>query len=231
MIITDKFLGDGEYYKEVTEKDTIYLHHTAGSHRPDWVIAGWDADDTIDPTTKKKKPRAVATSFVIGGIAINNDNTFDGTIYRAFDEQYWAHHIGSTNANNKTLNKKSIGIEICNYGPITKSKDGKFYNYVNGLVPKDHVIELEKPFRGYKYYHKYSDNQIAAVKFLIQHLISKYPKIKKTTPLVNFDGFELNNDVINGVKYGIVSHSNIRKDKFDISPQPNMINMLKNLYI
>jgi hypothetical protein len=40
--------------------------------------------------------------------------------------------------------------------------------------------------------------------------------------------FEYNTLTLNGYP-GIWSHGNIRQDKFDISPQPNLIAMLKSL--
>lgn len=229
MNITDKFLEKGEYYQEVFEKNVFYLHHTAGGHRADWVIHGWDTDDTVDKEGKKT-PRSVATAYVIGGLSTRdkNDTAFDGKIYRCFDEKYWAHHLGTSYRNNRQLNKNSIGVEICNYGPLTKGKDGKFYTYVNSIVPDDMVIELEKPFRGYKYYHKYTDKQIEATKELILFVKQKYPKIELRTPLVTVDGFEIHDGAKVGAS-GVFSHSNVRTDKFDMSPQPNLIAMLKEV--
>ena len=37
-IIKQQYLEGDEYYSNKTNKKTIVLHHTAGSHRPDWVI-------------------------------------------------------------------------------------------------------------------------------------------------------------------------------------------------
>jgi len=42
MEIKKQFLPENEYYPTNSTKHTIILHHTAGSHRPDWVIYGWD---------------------------------------------------------------------------------------------------------------------------------------------------------------------------------------------
>jgi hypothetical protein len=230
MQTIDKFLGDGEYYKEEFEKNTIYLHHTAGAHRADYVIAGWDIDDTVDAKTGKKVPYAVATAFVVGGLSTRDpkDNSFDGKIYRAFDEKYWAHHLGATFPNNRQLNKNSIAIEICNYGPLKKGKDGLFYTYVNTVVPANQTIELSKPFKGFTYYHAYTDKQIAATKEFILAMKAKFPKIVLKTPLLTVDGFELNDKAKTGVP-GIYTHTNVRNDKFDIYPHPKMIAMLTEI--
>lgn len=230
MKVIDKFLAKDEYYEEIAEKTIIYLHHTAGSHRPDWVISTWDTDDTVDAKTGKKIPYHIATAFVMGGISTRNpnDNTFDGVIYRAFDDKYWANHLGTTFANNKQLNKQSVALEICNYGPLKLSTDGKYYNYVNGLVPPEQVIKLDKPFRGFIYYHAYTDKQIAATKEFILAMKEKYPKIELKTPLLTVEGFELNDKAKAGVP-GVFSHTNVLQSKFDLSPQPKMIEMLKSI--
>lgn len=229
MQITDKFLEKGEFYDETFEKTIFYLHHTAGGHRADYVISGWDTDDEVDKTGKKTA-RSVATAFVIGGLGTRQaDSTeFDGKVYRCFDDKLWAHHLGTTQANNRTLNKVSVAVEICNYGPLKKGTDGKFYTYVNSIVPANMVCELAQPFRGYKYYHKYTDKQIASTKELILAMKAKYPKIELKTPLLTVDGYEMNEAAKKGVS-GIFSHSNVRTDKFDMYPDSRLINMLKSI--
>jgi N-acetyl-anhydromuramyl-L-alanine amidase AmpD len=229
MQVIDQFMEKGEYYTDVFEKNTIYLHHTAGGHRPDWVIKSWDTDDVVDEKVGKKNVRVVATAYVIGNKSTRNtEQQFDGAVYRAFDEKLWAHHLGTTFANNKKLNQQSIGIEVCNYGPLKKGADGKFYTYVNSVVPDDQVCELDKIFKGYKHYHLYTDKQIQALKDLILALKAKYPKIEMRTPLLTVEGFELNDNAKKGVA-GIYNHTNVRADKFDMSPQPKLIKMLKEI--
>lgn len=225
MNIKDQILGEGEYYKDIVKKDTIFIHHTAGGHRPDWTISAWDKDD--DTTTKK--PRVVGTQYVIGGKSITDGNTdFDGVVYRALDDKFWIHHLGTTFANNKLLNQKCIGIEVCNYGQLTCSKDGIFLNYVNKQVPADQVCTLATPFRGFKYYHKYTDKQIAALKELILQIKQTHPSISLKNILTTPAGFEFNADACAG-KPGIWSHTSVRKDKNDMCPQPNLLAMLATL--
>lgn len=229
MIFTDKILSVGEYYKEIVEKDTIFIHHTAGSHRPDWTIDGWAHD-----RTKAGGQLAVATAYVIGGISTtDNDASFDGKIYRAFDDKYWAHHLGLQYANNKILNAKSIAIEICNYGPIVKGSDGTFFNYVKKPVPANMVIKLEKPFRGYDYWHKYTDAQLASLKALLLDIAARYQKVDIRAGLKLFihqgaPAFEVNGGALKGVS-GVWSHSSVRSDKFDVYPNPQLIELIKSL--
>jgi hypothetical protein len=170
MNIIKNYLPEDEYFPEITDKKSIVLHHTAGSHRPDWVISSWDRDKT-----KGGKSLRVATHYVVGGKSTRDGNTdWDGVIVEAFDLKNWAHHLGTKNSNNSLLNKQSIGIEICNYGPLTKSQNGQFFTYVNSLVPEEDVIDLGRNFRGYRYYHNYTDKQIESIKYIIYSLSEKY---------------------------------------------------------
>lgn len=229
MTIVDHLLTPEEYYREVFEKTSLYWHHTAGSHRPDWTIDGWERDRTKSGARLK-----VATSYVIGGIdRQTKDAKYDGVIYRAFDDKLWAHHLGMKTANNDTLNKHSIGIENCNYGPLTKTRTGEFITYVNTAVPADMVIDLGKPFRGFQYYHKYTDKQLVELKDLTLDIVKRHPKIDPKKGLVEMidkgaNAFEINLAAVQG-KPGLWSHSSVRSDKFDMYPSPQLIELIRKL--
>jgi hypothetical protein len=168
--IKKQYLEGDEYYSNKTDKKTIVLHHTAGSHRPDWVFSSWDRD-----RTKGGRPLRVATQFVIGGKSTRDGNTdWDGVVVQGLPVEQWAHHLGTKNSNNRKLNEQSIGIEICNYGPLVKSVKGEYFTYVNSKVPEEDVIDLGKNWRGYRYYQKYTDKQIESVKFLIEKYSLEY---------------------------------------------------------
>jgi hypothetical protein len=223
-------LAKGEYYEEAVKKDTIWLHHTAGGHRPDWTISGWNADKA-----KNGGKLPVATAYVIGGLSTDGkDASWDGVICNCFPDKFWAHHLGLSTPNNTSLNKRSVGIEICNYGPLKLSADGKYYNYVNKPVPADMVVKLETPFQGYTYYHKYTGRQISALRDLLLDLAKRYaidlgaglkPMLLKGQ---GSKAFLMNEDAKNG-KPGLWTHTNVRKDKFDCSPQQDLIDMILSL--
>ena len=130
--IYDNLLTDEEYYKDETSKNTIFLHHTAGGSRPDWTIGSWEKDfqkdddgNAILDSNGNPKPLRVATSYVIGRKSSTSQETFwDGRILKAFDDKYWAYHLGISK-NSMNMNSRSIGIEICNYGPLTLRKIGR----------------------------------------------------------------------------------------------------------
>lgn len=230
MKIVDCLLPDEEYYKELTKKDTIYLHHTAGGHRPDFSINGWDKDKLPDGRVLH-----VGTSYVIGGLSTTDgDANYNGKIYKAFDDKFWAHHLGTSYQNNLNLNKKSIGIEICNYGPLKLGKDGQYYNYVNKPVPKAQTVELASEFKKYKVYHRYTNEQLNATKELIKDICVRHnidPRMGlqhaiKTEGVAKAFGIQVSAQI---GRPGIWTHVNVIDSKYDCFPQSEFIDMILSL--
>lgn len=234
LTIYDHLLKDEEYIKDIKPKNTIWLHHTGGGSRPDWTIDGWEKDFKKDKTGKpildsngNKIPLQVGTPYVIGRkSSTTNDSVWDGKILRAFDDKYYAYHLGISSRNSEELNYCSIPIEICNYGPLTKGKDGRFYNYVYKPINDSDVVKLDKPFNGYEYYERYTDAQLESTRKLIIYLINKYAIIIEGK-IYNEKWFEYNEKWF--TPGGIRSHSQVRRDKYDIFPQKEMIQMLNSI--
>lgn len=216
MNILDYPLPSGQFAAEATKKDTIYLHHTAGGHRGPGVIDWWAKDNA----------GRIATAYVIGGLSTrDNDAKFDGKIYRAFDDKFWAHHLGIKAANNPALNKKSVGIEVCNYG-MAKPNGSKFLSYVNNDIPVEMVYRLPAAWRGFQHYHRYTELQLKALKWLIQDIANRHNiQVKRSWSLKDF---EISADALAG-KPGLWMHCNVRRDKWDMHPQPELIDMLNSL--
>lgn len=237
LTINKYFLPDGEYYTGSIPK-YIFLHHTAGWNNPYKTIDSWGRD------TRGK----IATEFVIGGQSIEADEfKYDGELLQSFPEGGWAWHLG-TGRNSVHIN--SVGIELNNFGYLTKggyrekingirkwiNKDSeKYYTYSGVEVHPSQIIKLDKPFRGYTHWHKYSDKQIETLRKLIIYIserdninmIEGLPSLIKKKGISAFDYIK---DLKNGkIKGGVWSHTNVRLDKFDVSPQPNLIDMLINL--
>lgn len=215
MNILNYPLNKGQYIEEVTAKKQIYLHHTAGNESGKGVVNWWNTNAD-----------RIATSYVITGKAIGET---DGQIIKCFEDKFWAYHLGLKqemfSANNipyQSLDKISIGIEICNWGQLTLKKDGKYYNYVNREVTD--VIKLDKPFKGYSYWHNYTDAQITSLKALLLHLKAKY-NINVT---YNDDIWNISKRALLGVN-GVFTHNSVRKDKVDVYPHPKLIEMLKSI--
>lgn len=210
VIKTDCQMPDAQYIKQTTPKSQIFLHFTAG---------GPSAKNTINYFNSD--PVQVATAYVIDGLS--------GDIYQAFNPDYWAFHLGIKNTNGK-LDKASIGIEICAFGPLIKK--GELYyawpgNYTTTTINPENVYTLDKPFRGYNYYFKFTEKQIENLEKLLIFLIEKY-KIKVQDSYTE-EWLEYNQELINNCLPGIWSHSNVRKDKFDIYPDTRLFEMLNRI--
>lgn len=221
--IKEHLLRAGQFINSVTKKTYIFIHHTAGWNNPYAVIDDWNSDAR----------GAIGTHYVIGGPSIKGDLKFDGEIVRCISERNHAYHLGGNLPSKLTTD--SISIELCNFGQLTQ-RNGKFYTYTNAECPKNQVLELPKSFRGHKFWHKYSNAQIQALKDLLIDIgkrngisISKgLPTLLKTQD--PYIALELNSNLCKGIiNDGIWSHTNVRLDKVDIFPQPEMINMLKSL--
>ena len=213
-------LSPNQYLRTITAKAQIYLHHTAGNSSAVNTARFWNGNED-----------RIATSYIIGGRVKNSSTEKDGDIVELFDTQYWAYHLGlkqevfsEKKIAYQSLDKISIGIEICCWGQITKMADGIYRNYVNGIVPPEEVIELPTAFKGYKFWHNYTDAQIESLKSLLQYLCDKH-KIDKT---YRDDIFGVTERALRG-ENGIFTHNSVRKDKVDIYPHPKLIEMLKTL--
>jgi len=219
MKLTQTPFPASQYLAEEYPKAQIYLHHTAGNANPFGVFTGWASN-----------PERIATCVSIGGKPGTNANWEDGEVVQGFSSKFWAYHLGlkestfqSAGVPYKSLDKISIGIEICNWGQLT-ARDGKFYNYVNREVPEEEVCYLNQPYKGFKYFHNYTDAQIAAVKDLLLLWKQRY-----NIPLTyNPDIWDITPRALRG-EAGVFTHNSVRRDKVDIYPHPKMIQMLQSL--
>lgn len=230
--INDCILGDDDYIKSETKKETIWIGHTNGGSRPDWTINGWQNDFERDKKGNftfdkigNKIPIKVASAYVVGRKSSSSgSDLWDGKILRAFDDKYWAYSLSLDSPRNGELNSKSISIEICNYGALTIGKDGTFYNCVNKPIMESEVTEVD--FGGYKYWEKYTDSQLESTRRLILFIKNKWG-IEIQSGIYNETWFDFNKTWLeNG---GIRSKSQLDKSKFDIFPQKEMMQMLDSL--
>lgn len=218
LVIKSSLLSSGQYVNTKSTKDFIVLHHTAGWDNPYNTISSWNRDSR----------GRVATEFVIGGKkCTDGTSTYDGEIVRAFPEGYWAYHIGANGGSN--MDKRSVGIETCDFGHI---KDGK--TYAGSVCQPQQIVTLDKKFRGYQQFHRYSDKQLESLRKLLIYIANRdnidlhkgiYEWIKKQGAAA----FDFQSDAYYGKVKGMVTHANIRKDKEDMFPQPELIDMILSL--
>ena len=189
-----------QYRGEVTPKDLIVLHFTAGT-TAEAAMAWW-----------KQTPERVATAFIVD---------VDGQILQAFDPKFWAPHLGIIGDNNVT-DRRSIGIEIVNPGPL-RLKGQMLYWWPPamqfgtpycGVGEISKYVKLETPWRGERYFAAYPEPQVVAVCELVRDLCEKF-QIPSTIPAEEIRGehspFFKSWD-------GIAGHHNYRKDKSDPGP-------------
>jgi len=218
LIINQKYMDKDEYLAGPTKKEYLFLHHTAGGHDPYGVVKMWNND------TRGR----IGTEFVLGGqSAFNGNDLYDGVIVQAFPEGAYGWHLGNNGSD--YMHSHSVGIEVCNFGYI---KDGK--TYTGQKADPKQIVELTKPFRGYKFWHRYSDKQLSTLKALILH-IAKRDNIDVRKGLVEeikkkgAAGFEWNENAFYGKVKGMWTHTNTRKEKVDMFPQQELMDMLLSL--
>jgi len=186
--------NDSYYYKYgKTKKTKICIHFTVGY-----------IDSDINVLTKKDNK--VSVQYLIDS---------SGNIYNLFNDEYWSYHLGpKCIGGNKKMSMSTIGIELCNYGPLTK-KNNKFYDVYGNLFTKDENDVLACEYRGQKYFCKLDNEQKDALVKLLKYLTKKH-NIKYEFLMSN-ETFKTAQDAISF--NGIYTHANVRPDKFDLPTQ------------
>lgn len=218
LVVNRHFLPTGEYKSGPTNKEYIFLHHTAGWHNPYNCIDQWGRDNR----------GAVATEFVLGGPSVKgNDTKYDGEMVQAFPEGGYGWHLGKNGSQH--MHTHSVGIEVCNFGYVVNGK-----TYAGTIVDDSQIVTLDKPFRGHKTWHRYSDKQIEQLEKWMKFIGERDGiDIRAGLPsLIKEKGaaaFEFNEDAYYGKVKGTWTHTNTRKDKFDLFPQQELMDMLVSL--
>ena len=226
LVIDRQYLDKDEYVRDYGKIEPLgfFLHHTAGWDNPYNTVSQWNKD----------KRGRVATQYCMGGSNVKGKTKHDGVVVECFPNNYLGWHLGKVG--NFKISKLSGGVELNNFGYLTKKGD-KYYTYVNTEVKPEYVCDLGYKFRGHQYWHAYTDKQIESLRLLILHLRDIYPKMDLVNGLPKLlkdgvhpkDAFEFNADAYNAKQFGLWTHTNVRKDKFDCFPQPELVEMLKQL--
>lgn len=218
-------MADDEYFLGPHQPEYIFYHHTAGWHNPYQTVNNWNYD------TRGK----IGTEWVIGGPSIRDGSKqFDGQVVKCMPDGAWAWHLGRVD---RYMHTNSVGIEVCNFGPLTQTGHG-FKTYAGQWVDDSQICDLGQQWRGHRYWHKYSDAQLEALRDLTLHIALRN-EIDVSSGLQGWINELDENEQANAFDYsqaakkgnvkGLLSHSNVRRDKTDMSPQPALINMIKSL--
>jgi N-acetyl-anhydromuramyl-L-alanine amidase AmpD len=194
-------LPRSQFNDDVTTKDLIVLHFTAGGSAKS-AFSAWTSNAV-----------AVATAYLVD---------VDGQIYETFDPSRWAFHLG-IKATHKH-DRRSIGIEIANVGPLKLSPqdpnvlnwwppEEKFLTKFCGIVDTDKYVKQR--YRNFDFYAAFPEAQVESVVQLVHQLCDRFNITRAIPPqqkraefdMAFFDDFK-----------GIATHSNFRSDKSDIGP-------------
>lgn len=199
-------LPESSFFRQRVPKDLIVLHATASS-----------AARGVFETWKNPANGRVATAYVVER---------NGRIFELFPPDCWAYHLGMKVRNPGHYNdRRSIGIEIVNPGPLRPDPEGgDTLNWWpdNFRKPWCLVAEEEKyvrrEYRGYKYYASYTPAQEAAVRQLVDWLCSRFGIPRLLPRVAQREAFDP--DAFCKFR-GIASHQNFRPDKLDVGPAWN----------
>jgi hypothetical protein len=213
-------LDADQYLKKPGKNEYFFLHHTAGGANPYTCIDHWNRDSR----------GRIATEFVLGGQDYKSGNAdYDGIMVQAFPEDGYGWHLGKTGSG--YMNKHSIGLEICSIGYL----DNEDRSYVGSKAIASQIISLDEVFRRKLKWHKYSDDQIEEIHKLILYIqerdqidmrLGLQQFIKKYGPT---NAFEFQEDAYYGKIKGLLSHTNVRKTKMDVYPDPRLIDVIMSI--
>ena len=214
-------LPENEYVKKETSKKFIVNHHTAGRENPYKTVDHWARDNR----------GRVGTNYVIGGVSTDGTNIeYDGKILRSIDDEYYGWHIGA--GGSFYLKEHSLSIEVCSAGGL-RNINGVWRTWFNEEVENSQVCELKKPFRGYRAFQKYSEEQLKSLKAVWIYLANKH-NIDIRQGMQNWllngkNSFEWNIEAYSGKVEGMLNHTNLRKDKSDMFPQPELLDLIRSI--
>lgn len=200
----------GYYYDTVHAKERIVLHVTVGG------LPG-------DIRTLTRHDYHVSVPFVIAR---------DGTIYQLFSSTFWSGHLGKEAVGNATANaqdKRTIGIELSNYGPLDRRSNRLETTYGDtycALTQTSAYQQLTSTFRGKAYFASFTDAQYDSLAVLLRYLTAQHRIPRQFLPEAN--RFQTRNEVLNF--RGIVSHVNYRASgKWDIGPAFDWARLIRDV--
>jgi|TARA_B100000768_G_scaffold178849_1_gene195362 hypothetical protein len=211
-------LPEGEYVKEISPKSWIFIASNNGQHSPYRVIDTWANDQR----------GRIGAHYVIGGLPTNIDKDIevdenDGKILQAIKDEYRGYHLGKVKSTK--MIKGSISIELCSAGHLTE-ENGKYFTWYNQEVHPSQVVRLDQPYRGHRYFHKYSQKQLDALKALLLLLTEKHNIESSVDYLTSDTYFNPSRGLVNSKQHGIFTRDMVNPKSINISPQKELLDIL-----
>lgn len=190
-------LTEKNYHKEVYDKTQIIIGHTYQKgmlHYANWIYR-------LNGKNKK------TANFTI---------TKEGTIYQHYDPIYYSSFV------NQQQDKASISIILENLGWFKKdTMVDRYVDWLGNSYRKNNEEVLNKRWRNYSYWDRYSNEQMKSLTDLISSLCQSY---NITKDFVGHNVFDENVDLFKGITF----RSNYYQESTDVSPAFDM-EILKNI--
>jgi len=177
-------LNETNYYQEVYTKTQIVIGHTGRKdmrHFDTWL-------------NRRNGNYKKTANFTIDK---------DGTIYQHFDPKYYSDFLGIDQ------DRCNVSIVLVNPGWLTLTENNVYVDWLGHIYSKDNV--LDKNWRDYRYWHKYTEDQLLSLKELINHLCEIFNINEK---IISTNVYDENVDIFKGVTF----RSNYSKNFTDVSP-------------
>jgi|LakMenEpi03Aug12_release.lakeMendotaPanAssembly.Ray.scaffolds.fasta_scaffold05410_13 hypothetical protein len=198
MIDTETYkLTDSNYHKEVYDKTQIVIGHTFQKNMLHYV--GW-----VYRLNGKNKKTA---TFTI---------TKEGKVFQHYDPIYYSTFI------NNQQDRASISIVLENMGWFKKdSMVDRYVDWLGNSYRKNSEEVLNKRWRNYVYWDRYTKEQMESLTDLLTKLCQKYDISKD---FIGHNVFDENVDLFKGITF----RSNYYQESTDVSPAFDM-EILKNI--
>lgn len=188
-------LTENNYYKNVYEKTQIVIGHNSRKdmrHYYGWV------------NRRNGNYKKTATYSI----------DKDGSIYEHFNPKYYSDFLGCEQ------DKCNISIILVNEGWLKLNDMNVFVDWLGHTYSKNSEL-LEKNWRNYKYWPKYTKNQFESLNILINYLCDEFNIENKS---VGHNVYDENIDIFKGITF----RSNYFKDITDVSPAFEFEKILQN---
>lgn len=203
------------------------MHHTVSGGNPNDVVNNWEYDN-----------REAATNVIIGREEVDGSDYWDGHAVLCIPKDCWGFHLALTRMGYKpswnfNANKMYWSFEICSWGAL-KKVGGKFFDLSGRIqIPEYQVCKLQRPFRTFRYWHKFTDAQLHKTFQLLNWFSCEYSidfTDTSSEPIeVNADWLELDWKALNLLRK-LTTHSNFEAGKFDVFPQPELLEVIRSIY-
>jgi len=138
------------------------------------IVLHYTASGALEPTVDylcKTNPAKASAHYVVGRTAAEGVAqlvNLDDVAYHAGE----SHYPDAKGVTKDGVSFFSVGIEICNWGPLTLDPDGYFENCYRQRVTGRPAIKI-----GDGWWEKFTDFQYAAVAELCRLIMAKFPLI------------------------------------------------------